>query len=119
MSPWLNADTDLTIDHLAELPEEYYSANLPANYQCLNELIRRCLRAQEESYHAVIIGCSGDPGYREVKRLLRIPVVAPMTANLHIASLLRHSVAVLSPAPPGTHKANGWYKGIARSAGLE
>jgi allantoin racemase len=118
LSPWCAADTELVIDHLDDLPEELLSGNLPPAYQYMNQLVARCLRAQEEGYHAVVIGCSGDPGLREVKSLLDIPVVAPMTANLHIATLMKHSVAVLLSAPTG-NTPHGWERGIARSAGLD
>lgn len=119
LSCWRSADTQLDMDHLAELPPEYHVANLPPQWQFLNELMRRIGRAEKEGYHAVVIGCSSDPGYREAKRLFKIPVVAPLTANLHLATLMRHNVAVLSPAPPATRKSWGWYRGLARTAGLE
>lgn len=119
LTPWKSAETVLDIDHLADVMPEYYSANLPPDWQYMNQLLARIKRAQDDGYHAVIIGCSADPGYREAKRLYAIPVVAPLTANLHLATLMRHSVSVLSPTPPGSTKKWGWYRGIAKSAGLD
>jgi allantoin racemase len=119
LCPWCSPGTELDIDHLADVAPEYYGANLPPNFQFLNQLLLRIKRAQDEGYHAAIIGCSADPGYREAKRLFKIPIIAPLTANLHLATLLRHNVSVLSPAAPGSRKAWGWYQGIARSACLD
>jgi Asp/Glu/hydantoin racemase len=119
LEPWRSPGTDLVVDHLAEIPPAYHCVHLAPGWPFLNELMRRVGRAEAEGFHAVVIGCSADPGYREARRFFKIPVVAPLTANLHLASLLKGSVAVLSPALPGSRKVWSWYKGLARTAGLE
>jgi len=48
-------------------------------------------------YDAVTIGCFGDPGLEEIRRLVPVPVLGPGIAAYHAASLISSRFAVLSP----------------------
>jgi allantoin racemase len=72
--------------------------------------------AEERGYDAAVIGCSGDPGLFEARRMLHIPVTAPLEAALHVAATLHPRVAILV--------AEGWeahalYRDLARHYGLD
>jgi allantoin racemase len=72
--------------------------------------------AEDAGYDAAVIGCSGDPGLFEARRMLRIPVTAPLEAALHVAATLHPRVAILV--------ADGWeahvlYRDLARHYGLD
>lgn len=79
-------------------------------------LFRRIKRAEEEGYDGVIIGCSADPGLHEAKRMVSIPVTAPLEANLHLATMLRARVTVMLPAGA---EARTRYWDLARAYGLD
>ncbi|MDP2856554.1 MAG: aspartate/glutamate racemase family protein [Bacillota bacterium] len=48
-------------------------------------------------YDAVTIGCFGDPGLEEIRRIVPVPVLGPGIAAYHAASLISSRFAVLSP----------------------
>jgi allantoin racemase len=79
-------------------------------------LFEQLKKAEDSGYDAAVIGCSGDPGLFEARRMLHIPVTAPLEAALHVAATLRPRVAILV--------ADGWeahvlYRDLARHYGLE
>jgi len=52
------------------------------------EIVRHALRAENEGYDAVLIACFHDPGIREARELVRIPVVGVGEASLHLGAML-------------------------------
>jgi allantoin racemase len=81
----------------------------------VGELLGRVKRAEEDGYDAVIIGCSSDPGLYLAKRLSRIPVVGPLEAGLHTASILTQRTVVITA---GTWAEVRWLEDRARLYGL-
>ena len=67
----------------------------------LGDLFRAVKRAEEQRYDAVIIGCALDPGLKEAKAMVSIPVVGPSEACMHTAAMLsqRFSVIVTATDP--------------------
>ena len=65
------------------------------------ELIRLGPLAEKRGYNALIIGCYSDPGLDALRELLRIPVVGPGAASLHLAALLGTRLSVLTPSGRG------------------
>jgi allantoin racemase len=65
------------------------------------ELIRLGPLAQQRGHDALIIGCYSDPGLDALRELLRIPVVGPGAASLHLAAQLGTRIAVLTPSGRG------------------
>lgn len=79
-------------------------------------LFQQLKAAEDSGYDAAVIGCSGDPGLFEARRMLHIPVTAPLEAALHVAATLHPRVAILV--------ADGWeahvlYRDLARHYGLD
>lgn len=60
------------------------------------DTIRRCLEAEREGAHAVVIACFGDPGGDGAKEATQIPVVGEGEAALHVASLLGSRFSVIT-----------------------
>ena len=54
----------------------------------IHEIIKNSVSAEQEGYDAVVIGCFYDPGLREARELVKIPVVGVCEASLHVASML-------------------------------
>ena len=60
------------------------------------DVLREVVRAEREGFSAVIIGCFYDPLLDEARELaLKIAVVAPCQASLHVASLLGSSISII------------------------
>jgi allantoin racemase len=54
-------------------------------------------RAEASGAAAVIIGCFGDPGIEPAREIVRIPVIGPGGAALHLAAQLGTRFSVISP----------------------
>ncbi len=54
----------------------------------IHNVIEKAVNAEKEDFDAVVIGCFYDPGLREAKEMVKIPVVGVCEASLHIASML-------------------------------
>lgn len=62
-----------------------------------HNVIEMAVAAERDGFDAVVIGCYFDPGLREARELVSIPVVGVGEATLHVASMLcagRFSVVV-------------------------
>jgi allantoin racemase len=54
----------------------------------IHKVIEKTVNAEREGFDAVVIGCFYDPGLREARELVEIPVVGVCEASLHVASML-------------------------------
>jgi allantoin racemase len=54
----------------------------------IHNVIEKTVNAEREGVDAVVIGCFYDPGLREARELVEIPVVGVCEASLHVASML-------------------------------
>ena len=86
-----------TID-VINLRYEPRVANLPSKPVYMQAFFDELIRAERDAYDAVIMGCYADPGVREGKSLVRIPVLGAMQLGIHAASLLGKRICVLAPA---------------------
>lgn len=107
--------TEVTAMHLS-LTEEDDSPFLSDYPFYHTELFRAIKQVQDNGYHAAIIGCSADPGLIEARRMVDMPVTAPLEANLYLASMLRkRRITILVP---GTEQESILYMDLARAYGL-
>jgi len=63
----------------------------------IHNVIEKTANAERDGFDAAVIGCFYDPGLRETRELVEIPVVGVCEASLHVASMLsagRFSVLV-------------------------
>jgi len=54
----------------------------------IHKIIEKTVNAEREGLDGVVIGCFYDPGLREARELVEIPVVGVCEASLHVASML-------------------------------
>ncbi|MEF2070324.1 aspartate/glutamate racemase family protein [Consotaella aegiceratis] len=60
------------------------------------DTIRKIVEAEREGADAVVIDCMGDPGLRPAREMVRIPVVGPCQAAMHVAAMLGHRFSVVT-----------------------
>jgi allantoin racemase len=61
----------------------------------LGETLEWVKWAEKEGYDAAIIGCFYDPGLREARELVSIPVIFPAEATMHVAATLGHKFSII------------------------
>jgi allantoin racemase len=85
---------DGTLDSQTTVETGSFGPELPhLEYQfyehvAVHNLIERAVKAEEEGFDAIVLGCFYDPGLRELRELLKIPIVGVGEASLHLASML-------------------------------
>ncbi len=92
--PLMRSDTELShveIDHGPASIESDYDEMLatPAT-------VARIIEAERDGMDAVIINCMGDPGMQAGREAVRIPVIGPCEATMHLASMLGHTFSVIT-----------------------
>ena len=58
----------------------------------------RCVSAERDGFDAVIIHCFVDPGLRETRRRVRIPVIGPGEVTLRAGATLSRKIGITSPS---------------------
>ena len=88
--------SDVTVDvtHLPKGPKQLeYWSNISV---ILSDLFQTICQAEQKHYDAVVIGCFGDPGLRGARELVKIPIVGPGEACMHVASTLGHKFSIVA-----------------------
>ena len=86
-------DVRLHVVHLAKGPD-----NLEYHYYehlVMDDVLALIKRAERDGYHAAVVSCFYDPGLREGRELVRIPVTAPAEASMHVAATLGHKFSII------------------------
>ena len=91
-------DTAVTLRHL----EKEHGAPGSMNWPCLQLLrdaavVSGALKAEEEGFDAVVIGCALDSGLHQARGMLDIPVTGAAESGLMVAQLLGSRSAVIAP----------------------
>jgi len=77
--------------------------NSPSSYVALlskGQVVERIIEAEKEGYDAVVVHCFLDPGVREGRGVVNIPVVGCGEPTLLLACMLGHKFAVVLPNDP-------------------
>jgi len=74
---------------LPHLEYEFYE------HVAVSDILEKAMKAEEQGYDAAIIGCFYDPGLREARELVSMPVIGVCEASVHIASMLGHRFSIL------------------------
>jgi allantoin racemase len=93
------AGTEVAVEPTARGPAAIESAHDAA--LVIPEMIRLAPLAEERGFDAIIVGCYSDPGLDALREMLRIPVIGPGVASLHVAAQLGTRVSLLTPAGRG------------------
>jgi len=86
-------DVEPTVVHLAKGPEhlEYHFYE----HLVMGDTLKEVRRAEKEGYQAAVIGCFYDPGLREARELVSMPVVGPAESTMLVACSLGHKFSIL------------------------
>jgi allantoin racemase len=71
--------------------------------------------AEAGGYHAIILGCFGDPGLDGFREILTVPIVGPCEASMHIAATLGNRFGIVTVLDSVV----GPLRKLARVAGLD
>lgn len=106
-------DVDVETCHLDLARVE--SPFLPDSASYQGALMEKLAESEAAGYDAAVIGCSGDPGLLDARRLVKFPVSAPLDAALHLAAQLHQRLAILVA---DGFEAHILYQDLARYYGL-
>ncbi|MFE6736042.1 aspartate/glutamate racemase family protein [Microbacterium sp. NPDC057650] len=59
-------------------------------------ILDAAIRAEESGAHAIVIDCMDDPGLDAAREVVRIPVVGPAQASMHLALTLADRFAIIT-----------------------
>jgi allantoin racemase len=59
-------------------------------------ILYRALQAEREGADAVVIDCMDDPGLFAAREAVRIPVIGPAQASMHVAAMLAHRFSLIT-----------------------
>lgn len=100
---WFKEWSKDIVDPSTELIGTGFDSNTPHleyefyEHLAVHNIIRKTVIAEKEGFDAVVIGCFYDPGLREAREVVNIPVVGVCEASLHVASMIsagKYSVLV-------------------------
>jgi len=80
------SDTEITVENLSRGPEFIRYAYFQS--LIVPEIIDRIIRAEHEGYHGVFVSCCFEPGVREAKEVVDIPVVGGSAPAVFLARQL-------------------------------
>jgi len=86
-------DVEAKVIHMSQGPvhlEYHYYAHL-----IMDEMLRAIRKAEKDGYDAAIIGCFNDPGLREARELVTMPVLGPGETCMHVAATLGHKFSII------------------------
>ena len=71
-----------------------------AYFRFLNtrEIIEKIIEAEKEGYDAAVVHCFLDPGIREAREIVNIPVIGPGESTLLFAHMLGYKFGIVTPA---------------------
>ena len=113
LQEWAFPDTEVGIAENPDGPGSIESAY--EEYVSIPGSMELAASAEADGYDAIILGCFGDPGLDGFREILRVPMVGPCEAAMHVACTLGHRfgiVTVLDSIVAPLHK-------LARIAGLD
>ena len=87
------------ITYGGELPACSYYASVSIPY-----IVEEILKGEKEGFDAAIVACFGNPGVREAREVVRIPVIALGEAACHIASLLGDTMGIITAGAKIQHQ---------------
>jgi Asp/Glu/hydantoin racemase len=96
LGPVASSGTEVVVRSLHGVPKMPFLCRLPS---CYKQLFETIVDAEKEGFDGVVIGCAGDPGLKEAKRLASIPVTAPFEAAARTAPAFGPFEVIARTAP--------------------
>lgn len=113
LRPYARPDTELVITNTKGCPENidyYYNKHIVEMV-----VFEDVMRAEQEGFDAVIVGCCYDPGVRVARELVDIPVIGPLEATILMSPYYGHDYVVVTDH----HKAVPYLRDMVRVYGGE
>lgn len=119
LRPQASPDTELVIRNLQGVPKTPF---LPTPAVFYNQLFQTIIDAEREGFDGVVISCCSDPGLKDAKTLVKIPVTAPFEAAARTAPALGR-LGVIVPLIESGEGENlpsnaNWARDLAREYGV-
>jgi allantoin racemase len=77
--------------------------NGPASIECefdealaVPDTVAKIVEAEADGVDAVVVNCMGDPGVKAAREAVRIPVLGPCEASMHLAGMLAHRFSIVT-----------------------
>ena len=101
LRPYLNAKKYVKPDtQVDSINIEYGPASVESVYDdtmAAPFVVRKAEWAEKNGYDAVVVNCMMDPGVKAAKEAVNIPVIGPLEACMHIASILGSKPQTILP----------------------
>jgi len=65
----------------------------------LTDIFKTVIESNKKGYDATIIGCASDPGVKEAKKMVNIPIIGPSEAGIYVSKLLGKKWSIILPGP--------------------
>ncbi len=59
-------------------------------------LVEKAVQAERDGAHALVIDCMGDPGLAAIREVVEIPVLAPASTSMRVATILGRRFSVIT-----------------------
>jgi Asp/Glu/hydantoin racemase len=90
----VNPDTELVIRNLEGVPKTPF---LPSPALFYNQYFHAVIDAEKEGFDCVATSCCADPGLKDAKELVNIPVVGPFEAAVRAVPSTGGRLSIISP----------------------
>ena len=115
----VNPDTELVIRNLEGVPKTPF---LPSPALFYNQYFHAVIDAEKEGFDCVATSCCADPGLKDAKDLVNIPVVGPFEAAVRAVPSTGGRLSIISPLLEGSELENlpnsvNWARDRAREYG--
>ena len=114
---WARADTELVISQSTRGFPKPPSSPAPALFY--NQYFQAVIEAEKEGFDGVATSCCSDPGLKDAKTLVDIPVVGPFEAAVRTAPAFGGRLSVIAPIVESGEGENlpdtvNWVRDLAR-----
>ena len=98
LEPLKNPEVDITEVDLPKSPIKEISSSVHVGIVAMLQ-VEEAIRAEENGFDAVVLGCLDEPGVTEAKEVIGIPVVGEAESSMHYASLVGRKFSFVGGSP--------------------
>ena len=98
LEPLKNPEVEITEVDLPKSPIKEISSSVHVGIVAMLQ-VEEAIRAEEQGFDAVVLGCLDEPGVTEAKEVLGIPVVGEAESSMHYASLVGRKFSFVGGSP--------------------
>ena len=98
LEPLKNPEVEITEVDLPKSPIKEISSSVHVGIVAMLQ-VEEAIRAEENGFDAVVLGCLDEPGVTEAKEVIGIPVVGEAESSMHYASLVGRKFSFVGGSP--------------------